>query len=128
MAGEWEVYEGQLLAPGDFTTRANQKPRGMAYELYWDDLLLAQNGRVGRDPETHRSQFLPLLRDIPVAENTREPRRVEIIVRISDFAGRLGGFHKAILLGNSGDILLAHARSRVIARDRSVPGSARTAW
>lgn len=67
---------------------------GTAYSMFVNGHLVASNGKVGKTEETSKPQFLPL-----ITESLELNSKIEIVVHISNFHNRDGGFWYSILLG-----------------------------
>lgn len=67
---------------------------GTAYSMFVNGHLVASNGKVGKTEETSKPQFLPL-----ITESLELNSKIEIVVHISNFHNRDGGFWYSIHLG-----------------------------
>jgi class 3 adenylate cyclase len=75
--------------------------QGSAYEMYFGDVLVAQNGRVGTKLEEEKPIYLPQYGELYLPDN----REVVITVFISNFTHKNGGFQTPIKLGLYSSIL-----------------------
>lgn len=76
-----------------------------AYRIWVDGVLLSSNGQVGESPETSIPQSLPQIAMFRPDEST-----VDIVLQISNFHHRKGGFWDVIELGEEKQI---HQRQRL---------------
>ena len=66
-----------------------------SYELWVDGILLSQNGKVGKDPETTTHQWLPRLVSFDLIGND-----TEIVLLVANFRHRKGGVSVNPKIGN----------------------------
>lgn len=71
-----------------------------AYSMYIDSFLVAQNGQVGKQPDTHISEFLP-----KVANFQSSRGEVDIVIQVSNFDDRKGGIWKVPQIGTTEKII-----------------------
>lgn len=124
--GTWNGYvaNGQKLAGDGFATYrltialqnkdqilcVKVMPMSTAYELWVDGELIAFNGKIGKSAESMIPQYLN-------KSNYFKPKgkKVEVLLRVSNFMHRKGGIWRSILLGNHANI--QRERDRKIAKD-----------
>lgn len=117
--GGWEAEQGHgyatyrltLLLPADRPALvADNLEAGTAYALYWNERLIARNGRVGANPDAHVPRTLPLTYNIPaelLASDTPT-----LTLQVSNFDARAGGIHRPLILGQAGHIAAERSGAR----------------
>ena len=76
-----------------------------SFKLFINGKTSGQNGKVGTDPESSVPEYAPFLIDILPVKDT-----VEIMVQVSNFQHRRGGFWKQMKIGLSQPIIKEHSR------------------
>lgn len=80
------------------------KTLGTAYKIYWNGELVDSKGKVGSSSEIHIPDWNPV-----VAELGSLKEENELIVQISNFTVRNGGFWDSIIIGNLSEVIkLSH--------------------
>lgn len=70
-----------------------------AYALFVEDQLIASNGTVGQDSESHRAEMAP-----KTGYFIPETSQVQLIMQVSSFNHIRGGFENSIFIGKTADI------------------------
>lgn len=93
-------YELEILLPKNFSETAVSIPdEGTAYNLYVNGKLVANAGTVGDKPESSRPLYKPQIVVLPDSEI------LHIVLHISNFQNRWGGYWFPIRIGNLKEIL-----------------------
>lgn len=75
--------------------------QGTAYSLFINGKFIARNGIVSKDPSNSKPEFFPIITREFIAEG-----KLEILMHISNYEHREGGFWYSILLGKEANIKL----------------------
>lgn len=93
-------YELEILLPKNFSETAVSIPdEGTAYNLYVNGKLVANAGTVGDKPESSRPLYKPQIVILPDSEI------LHVVLHISNFQNRWGGYWFPIRIGSLKDIL-----------------------
>ncbi|MEQ9364033.1 MAG: 7TM diverse intracellular signaling domain-containing protein, partial [Leptospirales bacterium] len=104
------TYRLRILLPNQRPhLMASIREQGSAYKLYWNGLPLARNGRVATSPQRATPQFVPMVRDLPRANDEAS---IEVVMQISNYDANTGGFYKPAIIGTSRQIVNEHSRRR----------------
>lgn len=112
--GTWDQYENDLPGTGYATYRLRIKTtdanviKGLkiktmftSYKLMIDDIVVADNGIVGKNPESYFPQYKPLISFFQTDQN-----EFEIILQVANFTYARGGPRYSIYLGTDHQIAL----------------------
>jgi serine phosphatase RsbU (regulator of sigma subunit) len=88
---------------------------GTAYRAYCNGKLVAEVGKIGKTRAEMEPYSLPIVTNIPKAVD-----QLEIILEVSNFYDKTGGFWHSIELGKTQEILVS--RDRTIAVDLLIAG------
>ena len=75
--------------------------QGTAYSLFINGKFIAKNGTVSKDPSNSNPEFFPIVTKGFIAES-----ETEILMHISNYEHREGGFWYSVLLGKEKNIKL----------------------
>jgi class 3 adenylate cyclase len=73
--------------------------QGTSYTLFINGETLAQNGKVAKEAKDSNPEFFPIL-----SSSFKAEKKIELILHISNFEHREGGFWYSILLGSEKNI------------------------
>ncbi len=77
-----------------------------AYNMYIDSFLVAKNGQVSQQPNTHVSEFLPKLAGFQSSRG-----EADIVIQVSNFEDRKGGIWEVPRLSISEKIISLHSKN-----------------
>jgi signal transduction histidine kinase len=80
-----------------------------SFDLFLNGKAAGSNGRTASSPEKSRPGYDPFLRDIPISSDT-----LEILVHVSNYHHRRGGFWKTMTLGSHSYMHERFERNKVI--------------
>ncbi len=110
------TYRLRVLLPHQVPTLAIKLLSfGTAYEIYINGRLVGQNGKVGINKQSYEPYMLPQV--IPFTNYTE---KIDILVHISNFDHKDGGFWNEIKLGDANIIQMQ--RDRLVAIDLILAG------
>ncbi len=83
--------------------------QGTAYSLFINAKFIAKNGTISKDPSQSKPEFFPI-----ITQGFSAEKDLEILLQISNYEHRDGGFWYSILLGNENNIKLFREESLLL--------------
>lgn len=110
------TYRLRVKLNKEFKYALKIKTIGTAYKLYWNGKIIKSIGNVSVSSETHKPDWIPCYIEIDDIQSVNE-----ILIQISNYSIRNGGFWDSIILGEKEQIILL--REKNLSRDTFLSGS-----
>ncbi len=105
------TYRLKIILPRDFHDSLTLKIPvfDTSYELFLDGKKIARNGKTGTSEATSHPSYYPLIHSFKYTKDT-----MELVIHVSNFSHRRGGFWMNMSLGESNYMQKKHEQKKII--------------